>query len=383
VNLSLAAVGDVMLGDHPFRIGHGVGSMIRRRGPLHPFLHATEVLRKGDIRFCNLEGVLSTVSEREDALQSAQMRGEPNAVHGLGYAGFQIVSMANNHALDHGRTAYLQTLQVLKSHGMECIGLEERPCTQHKVLAAQGISIAFLGYCFVGLDSLFKGHDETGLATVREDIMKAREDADFVVVSAHWGREYIDHPSPTVVWLGHKIVDYGADVVLGHHPHVLQGIERYKGKLIAYSLGNFVFDMWGTTQESMILQIDLEKDSQAHFEAVPVLINDSYQPVPLVNERAKRIIRRVEALSEDLGTLSFGNQGANQTQYELLAKVHEAQYRRIMRRYLILNVYRYPLKYLVYLMKNSVVWHLNHAGSRIGLTPTEDEKKRAARRSYS
>jgi poly-gamma-glutamate synthesis protein (capsule biosynthesis protein) len=286
------------------------------------------------------------------------MRGDPRSAAGLAYAGFQIVSMANNHAMDHGRIANVQTMETLREHGVDSIGAVEDRSPQ-KILDVRGTSIAFLAYSFVGARTIHPWSNKQVLTTVEEDIRRIRKDADFVIVSVHWGYEFVDRPSPHVYWLAHEMVDYGADVVLGHHPHVIQGIETYRGKLVAYSLGNFVFDMWADTRETFILRVRLQERDALSYDIVPVRIGDEYQPIPEVGEPARRIARRITVLSQQLGYSSRQTDIDQQAkQYELQAKFCHERYKRIMRRYFLMNMYRYPPKYLIRLIRNSLLWHL-------------------------
>src|SRR4029077_7548392 len=113
------------------------------------------------------------------------------------------------------------------------------------------------------------------------------------------------HPTRTQVEIAHSLVDAGVDVILGHHPHILQGVERYKGAVIAYSLGNFVYDQWQTRlRESMILWLTIRGPREIDCELHPVLINSSHQPVPLEGARAADARRRVDALRERIGAIS-------------------------------------------------------------------------------
>ena len=119
-------------------------------------------------------------------------------------------------------------------------------------------------------------------------------------MSLHWGEEFLDYPSASQVVFAHKLVDAGASLILGHHPHVLQGIERYKGAVIAYSLGNFVFDMWQSpTRVSMVLKVHCAK-STIEFEAVPVYINSSFQPVLLDGVERRKCVAKLVALDNKI-----------------------------------------------------------------------------------
>ncbi len=138
---------------------------------------------------------------------------------------------------------------------------------------------------------------------IKEDIEKLKELCDVVVVSLHWGIENSNRITTAQQQLGHKIIDWGGDIVLGHHPHVLQGIEFYNGKPIAYSLGNFVFDQNGdNNNQSIILFIELEDGNIAGVSAYPIQIYDKHQPRLAEGAKKEQVMNRMETLSRQLGT---------------------------------------------------------------------------------
>jgi poly-gamma-glutamate synthesis protein (capsule biosynthesis protein) len=141
---------------------------------------------------------------------------------------------------------------------------------------------------------------------VKSDIEKARPTADLVVVSFHWGAELMTAAKDYQVELGRKAIDWGADLVLGHHPHVLQELEVYQGRLIAYSLGNFVFGSESNrTNTSMILLLTFQGKSLARVEAVPLDVNNyrvQYRPRVLTGQAARDVLESVNAGSERFKT---------------------------------------------------------------------------------
>ena len=165
-----------------------------------PFEHVAPVLRDGHIIFGNLACVLSNNNFVKGRLSSLQLRGSPDSANGLKQAGFNVVSVTNNHSMDHGIEAFEETIETLRVRNIMPVGLIDSSgnCIPHVVQRAG--------------------------------------------VFLHWGNEYIQRPSPEQVRLAHTLIDNGADIISGHHPHCLQGIENYKSRLIVYSLGNFVFD---------------------------------------------------------------------------------------------------------------------------------------------
>jgi poly-gamma-glutamate synthesis protein (capsule biosynthesis protein) len=351
-----------MLGEDALCLGRGVSSAIRKWGPDHPFVHVGECLRDGDIVFGNLEAVLSNHGLKRGRVRSLAMRGDPQAAEGLKRAGFNVVSLANNHALEHGREALEDTMCILSEQGVAYVGVGSSPEEGREplVLTSKGVAIAFLAYCLV--------HDRTAYLSVDNprdicgDVAKARTKADLVVVSLHWGNEYIHRPSPEQVALAHDIIDSGCMVILGHHPHVLQSIEHYNGGLIAYSLGNFVFDMWERkTRESAILKVVLSKGGVTNLEVVPVRINRDYQPEVLSGHEGKQVLSRLEDWSSHLQQSADGDMETQTEMYmEEAAACRNAQ-RKELRRYFIKNLFRYPPHYSLQIIMDSVGRRTNRA----------------------
>ncbi len=236
---------------------------------------------------------------------------------GLTYAGFDVVSIANNHTLDFDTSAFIDTLRTLDEEEIRYVGggenLEEarRPV----ILERKNIKVGFLAYSELahifwdwGYPRAFAAENKkagvapTDLNIMLEDIKKLEGQVDFIVISLHWGEEYIERPSLKEREIAHKLIDGGAHVILGHHPHVVRGLEVYKGGLIAYSLGNFVFDQKNPiTQQSMLLQLELRDDGIAKVLIYPLIIKDSRPSIP-DRETGKEILSKLKRLSAELST---------------------------------------------------------------------------------
>lgn len=304
---TLAVVGDVML-------ARGVATAIARQGVDYPFAAVAERLRAADYTFANLESPLG-VKGKPIPGKGIWFRAPPESVRGLLQAGIDGVTLANNHILDYDTENFLETLGILREHGIGIVGGGEDLETARRPLVARvgGVRVAFLGYSQFadifwdwGYRRPFAATDSRpGVAPVREetlaeDIARARERADVVAVAYHWGDEYVNYPNPEQRRLARKTIDLGADLVLGFHPHAVQGIERYREGLIAYSLGNFVMDQKRpVTRESMILEIRLTPEGISGYEVVPVMIDDA-QPRILEGDEARALLDKIDRISEPL-----------------------------------------------------------------------------------
>ena len=285
--IALAAAGDISLGDHPAFVSVGVRSRFRRLAASdadYPFGGVRRLLKGNDLVFGNLETVLSDAGLRPGDLRSSEMRGDPDAVPRLASAGFNVLNVANNHILQHGGPAFYETVDRLRNSGISVVGLAG-PGGRHSVPAVvtiNGVRVAFLGYAFEP-DKYFSGRPLYAfgpLCDIPADIAHARDHADVIVCSMHWGDEFIRRPPVANVALAHRIIDAGAHLVLGHHPHVYHGIERYRHGVIAYSLGNFVFDMlWHKwLRYGLVLTARLSRRGVEELHTNFVEIGADYQP---------------------------------------------------------------------------------------------------------
>lgn len=311
--MTLVASGDVML-------GRSVGEGVRRYGPLYPFEHVTDVLTGADVAFVNLESPLSEGGA--PAPKDFVFRGPPEAAQGLAQAGIDIVSLANNHALDYGLPGLEETRAALEAAGVAYVGAGDNEAAARSplIIERNGLRLAFLAYVNTPRDSV-SGFDvfETaatadgpGMAwatpeAVAADVAAAARQADVVIVSLHTGFEYQEPPNDLQVALAHAAIDAGARLVLGHHPHVLQGIERYGDGLIIYSLGNFVFDFDELDYAqpglpsalSAILQLRLTKEGVVGCQLLPIGIDPADgRPHPAGDEEAQAVLERMARLSD-------------------------------------------------------------------------------------
>lgn len=244
----LIAVGDLQVGDSSTAVGFG----FRTRYPDGPAMlrwarHVKELLDGGDIVFGNLECVISDHGLRGADWESYQMRGLPAYDQFLRAAGFAVLNVANNHAMQHGAKAFEETVARLSAAGVAIVGLRGNGpwVSRPTVISASGRRIGFLGYSFRPRQysqdpPLYAEGDVDSVCT---DVQRLKSAVDHVVVSLHWGEEFVPTPSEAEVAAAEAVVDAGAALILGHHPHVLRGLQQIGGALVAYSLGNFSGDM--------------------------------------------------------------------------------------------------------------------------------------------
>lgn len=303
--LTIAAVGDIML-------GHRAEPFLKQHGPAYPFVSVRPVLDRADVIVGNLECPIS-VRGRAVANKTFTLRVGPIGVEALKASGIRVVSLANNHTMDFGPLALQDTLKALSENNIlyTGAGMDLDDARSAAYLKIKGKTVAFLSYSLTFPLEFFASSKRPGTAPgyadfVKADIEKARPLADLVVVSFHWGAEVMKTAKDYQVELGRKAVDWGADLVLGHHPHVLQELEVYKGRLIAYSLGNFVFGSESNrTNFSIILLCTFKGKDLVRVEAVPLDVNNyrvAYQPKVLSGKAAAAVLQDLNDVSERFDT---------------------------------------------------------------------------------
>ncbi len=268
-NTTLYAVGDIML-------GRFVETLMTRSSKRYPFQDMGGLISDVEIAFGNLEGPIHT-DHRQTPDFDLHFSFDPIMAGLLSAEGFDIMGLANNHTYDQGIPAFLDTMRYLHEDGLEFFGhpMEARP---EYVLKHGDIN-------FIGFHDTFQGDfiEEDALAVITDT---ASADT-FDIVSIHWGPEYALTSAEVQQELGHKIIDAGADLIIGHHPHVVQEIEEYEGKLIFYSLGNFIFDQYFSpdVQEGLTVGIEFTDDG-VMYRLIPVIIDKS-QPRPMAEAQAQ------------------------------------------------------------------------------------------------
>jgi len=237
--LTVSAVGDCVLGtDSRFPPDDTFVAAAQNNPPNYFFGGVAHLLGTDDLTLANLETTLTKSDHRIDKdLQERPFwfRGDPSYAQLLREGSIEAVSVANNHTHDYGQEGFDDTVRHLRGAGVGYYGYEHVDSVTIK-----GLRVAVLGFNQLGVNE--EGVEPEAFASsVVNRIEEVRPGADVIVASVHWGEEYSEVPTPEQVDLAHRAVDAGADLVLGHHPHVIQGIELYHGRIIAYSLGNFVY----------------------------------------------------------------------------------------------------------------------------------------------
>ncbi len=350
---TLIAAGDIALGDSVPSASFGTRSNLEKYPKLRIFENVKESLRSADVVFGNLETVLSDHGLIRNSLSSVQLRGSEHFISQIVDAGFNVLNVANNHILQHGERPFRKTLCLLRKHGIATVGESEKNGRNCKpaCIEIHGKQIVFLGYCYVS-EKYYSGTTLYSLGdeeTILYDVIKYKKPENLLVVSLHWGKEFIDYPATWQIRLARKLIDSGCDLILGHHPHVVQGYEKYKGKLIFYSLGNFVFDMrWNKDCERGIMPFLKFDDTFILKEIKPVIIGKNSKPS--IKENREFAKDDLEKLIGKIAENSNEDEDAYLKKYLRLEKKN--RYSSWL--YMLKNLKRYDIKILKQLISSTI-----------------------------
>lgn len=301
VTITVSAAGDVTLGNLHL---HGYDRTFRQtydqQGASYFLANVKPVFEADDMTIVNFEGVLTFCDERVE--KTYNMKGDPEYIFILNEGSVEAVSFGNNHRFDYGQQGSDDTVAAFEE-----AGLAWAYDTYLGYYEVKGLTVGFV--------SVNEHYDGRAVEAFLEDgIRQLRENgADLVIACCHWGEEKHYEINAYQAELGRKCIDWGADLVLGHHPHVLQGIDVYKGKYIVYSLGNFCFGGHLNPQDkdTMIFQqtftfVRGEKQEDSNIRVIPCSISsvknrNNFQPTPAEGEEAERIIDKINACSKDFG----------------------------------------------------------------------------------
>ena len=310
VTITVTAAGDVTMGNY---VGQDYAWSFRQMYDTidyegYFFENVYDIFSEDDMTIVNLEGVL-TFSEELNPGRTYNIKGDPDYANLLTYGSVEAVSMANNHRLDFGENGTKDTLAAL-----EPTGIVYAYDNNVGIFETKGIRIGFVSVNEIGWGEGIEKQMKDGIAKLQE------EDVDLILACCHWGIEREFYPTEFQQKFGRECIDWGADLVIGHHPHVLQGVEEYQGKYIIYSLANFCFgaNRNPVDKDTMIAQqtftfIDGEKQEETEFRIIPCFVTsdlsrNDYRPTPAEGDEALRIIGRVNEYSEGFG-LQFDENG--------------------------------------------------------------------------
>ena len=298
VTITVSAAGDCTLGtDEFFDWSDSLPAKYEEVGdPAYFFRNVQPIFAQDDLTIVNFEGTLTESEERED--KQFAFKAAPAYAEILTAGSVEAANMANNHSKDYGEQSYTDTIKALEDRGITTFGYDRLA-----VMDIKGVKVGLLGTYVLREGLGIKDSMIANLESLKE------QGAQIIIASFHWGSEKAYEPDSTQIELAHAAIDNGADLVLGHHPHVLEGIEEYQGKNIVYSLGNFCFggNAYPSDMNTMIFQQtftikdgELQQDNVKNIIPCRISSEDgynNYQPTPAEGEQKDDILQTIEEYS--------------------------------------------------------------------------------------
>ncbi|MDZ7346542.1 MAG: CapA family protein [candidate division KSB1 bacterium] len=298
--VEVAAAGDLMLGSW-------IVDKVKKEGVDAPFEYTRQWLSAADVAVVNLEAPFAD-SGRLFVEKQYTFKVPTFMVEGMVNAGIDVVTLANNHIMDYGCDGLMSTIATLDRAGIRyCGGGQnlDQACAP-VIMEVRGLRLAFIGLTTCYPDEFWATPTRCGTCNyaeprIEEMIRLARQQADVVIVNIHWGVEKSKEANSLQIERAHRLIDAGVDVIIGHHPHVLQGFEIYKDKLIAYSLGNYIFgSLSENAHTAAILRLFFTKEGWVEAQIVPLHVYNAvvqFQPRPLTGSDRQKLIAELQTLS--------------------------------------------------------------------------------------
>ncbi|MDW7674704.1 MAG: CapA family protein [Bacillota bacterium] len=306
-SITINAVGDCSIGnDEKYPYLNSFNYIFEKVNRDYSFFlkNVRPIFEKDDLTIANLETTLTNTTNRMK--KRFNFKGDPSYVKILNEGSVEVVNVANNHIYDYLQAGYIDTIINLEKAGLKYFGSDVFPEFKYEnklIEEIKGLKVGFLGYiCWPKLDIRKK---------LKEDLAYMRENTNLIIVSFHWGKEFNNYPTSSQRKIAYYAIDNGADLILGHHPHVIQGIENYKNKNIIYSLGNFCFggQINFKDKDTFIYQHTFTFNDDVLIketnEVIPCAISslknkNNCQPIPLEGKDKIRVLRRIKKYSQGL-----------------------------------------------------------------------------------
>ncbi len=329
--IKVSCIGDLMCGDSFYALGSGCSSNMDKYGYDYVDKSIRQIFNSSDYVLANIECPISDIGRKWYSLRTLHMRGKPKHIDYIKEWGINIANVSNNHILEQGYEAACDTVSNLVKAGIHVIGHGDVPFkTGISCHIDSPNSIAFIGACLKKEKYAFAVDSETIISKVNEI---RNQGILTIIASIHWGDEFIDRPNVVQREIGHKLIDNGVKLVIGHHPHVIQGIEEYNNGLIAYSMGNFIFDQFLPDNKwSMVLSIEIANNVITKYDFTPICLDKFHRPyIPkeTINKYLQEIVRRNSLLKEPI-TNSYNHD----------VKAEMCKFRRYLNITIIKNIFR-------------------------------------------
>ncbi|MFJ7744506.1 CapA family protein [Peribacillus sp. NPDC097295] len=305
--ITMSMVGDIMMGRYVAEVtdNHGFDYLFRY---MKPYFNASDYV-SGNYEH---PALAKDVSKYEEADTAIRLNSYGNGIEAVKNAGFSVMTLANNHMMDFEEQGLVDTINQFESNDMDYVGVGSNITKAKENINYQdikGVRVATLGFTDVYGKNAVAKNNQAGLLNSNPDLLfemignakdAKKGNADLVVVNMHWGQEYATSATGRQTELAKAVIDAGADIIIGHHPHVVQSFDVYKDGIIFYSLGNFVFDQgWTRTKDSAMVQYHLTEDGKATVDVLPLQIKEATPRPATSSSDVSRIFRSLTKETSD------------------------------------------------------------------------------------
>lgn len=344
--LKLTFIGDVFPANLPYHNGFGVAGEFNKHFGKEWESDITKKFSESDFVIGNLESPL--IYDSNSHLNS--FSGSHSFAKYLKESGINVLSIANNHILEKGPEGFDSTMEILKKNGLKVIGIQENLGTKIEYIEKNNIVVGIAAFNDIhdnNYPNLYSVFSEKQILEALKEMKKA----DFKVLVFHWGNEYVNIPSYKQKQLAYTFIENGADIIIGHHPHVIQPVQRHKGGLIFYSLGNFLFDMIyaQNVRLGMCAEITLSKPKKIEYNVFPTYLSKNYSPsvfnFNLFKKKINKYTKQMELLE------SRGKTDYNKVYCRIKKRKHLWQ-RVLMKRDLLSSFFKVNRKEQVRILKH-------------------------------
>ena len=349
-------LGDIFPAELAYTRNYGIRTQFEKHGGKPWVKQIKDIVGEKDLLIANLE---SPLVNKKDIIKDT-FYGHPSFTSFLRLSGIDFVNVANNHILEQGSKGFRQTIDFLEKAKIGIVGHQENGRSKISYIHLNGLKIAMAGFSNVDLEVI---KDVNHFAILREDdVIEAlsemeKEGADFKILNFHWGNEYVHIPSITQRRMAYKFIESGADVIIGHHPHVIQPYEKYKDGHIFYSLGNFMFDYIHSKMISIglvaSLEIDALKRDEVNLRGVKLSYKNTVAPMPQLE--FENFYAEIKNLYSEFCKMSDDDY---QIHYNRMHKKNRFRRRVAMKTSILSEFFNVPLKHKSLLIKNVFSYYL-------------------------
>lgn len=352
-SITIMLAGDVLPANLPYTKGFGIASMFLEHMGTYWVKNVKRFFINSDIVFCNLE---SPLNSDKNCINSKAFSGHYKFAEFLKRLGVNIVSIANNHILEYDKKGFLSTIEALENQKIKYVGKSINGLSNIEIFLFNKKRLGFAGFNQVHdirNPNLYANLTKRNVLNTIQKMIELR--LDYKILSLHWGDEYINIPSRVQIELAHEFIDNGVDIIVGHHPHVIQPIEEYKNGLIFYSLGNCIFDMLfsNSIRIGILAKIIIPQENKLKYELYPIYLSEN---VPFIAFDKIKFYKALRKYNEKMSKIKNLSPKKYDRYYKSKRTINQIKHRFYMKLYLFVLFYKISYKHKQILLKNIIEW---------------------------